>query len=90
MKPLLLALAILAAASSAQAQETDALAAAIAEQTAAAAQRREAEARELAARRQRMIDECVENHGYEDDCVRQADVELRAEGARVIHLRAPR
>ncbi|HYR32833.1 MAG TPA: hypothetical protein VEQ87_00950 [Burkholderiales bacterium] len=89
MKTLLLAFAILAAASAAQAQQTDALAASIAEQTAVAAQQREAEARALAERRQRMIDECIENHGYEDDCVRAADTELRAEGARVVHLRAP-
>jgi hypothetical protein len=51
--------------------------------------------RALADRRQRMIDECEQNHGSEVDCKRETDTELRAEGlqagARVIHLRpAPR
>ena len=59
---------------------------------AAAAQQREAaqaQAQALAERRQRMIDECVANHGYEEDCVREVDTELRAEGARIIHVRPP-
>jgi hypothetical protein len=83
MKPLLLAFAILAAASTARAQEMQT-------PPAPTAQEREAAARARAERRQRMIEECVANHGYEDDCVRAVDVELRAEGAQVIRLRPPR
>ena len=49
---------------------------------------------DAAERRQRMIDECEENHGSEVDCKREVDTELRAEGwqsgARVIRLRPPR
>ena len=60
-----------------------------AEVVAADQQRAAVEARALAERRQRMIDECVANHGYEDDCIREVDTELRAESSRVIHLRAP-
>jgi hypothetical protein len=57
----------------------------------AAAQARQAtDERAAAERRQRMIDECIANHGYEADCVRDVDTELRAESARLIHLRAPR
>ena len=45
----------------------------------------------LAERRQKMIEECEQNHGSEVDCERETDTELRAEGlqlgARVIHLR---
>ncbi len=41
-----------------------------------------------------MIEECIANHGSEDDCVRETDTELRAEGllggVRIVHLRAPR
>jgi hypothetical protein len=37
-------------------------------------------ARALAERRQEMIHECMENHGSEIDCTREADTELRAEG----------
>ena len=52
------------------------------------------EARALAERRQHMIEECIANHGSEDDCVRETDTELRAEGllgdVRVVHLRPPR
>jgi len=55
-----------------------------------AAARQAADERALAERRQRMIEECIANHGSEDDCVREVDTELRAEAARVIHLRAPR
>jgi hypothetical protein len=47
-------------------------------------------ARPLAERRERMIEECEDNHGSEIDCQREVDTELRAEGlqsgARVIHL----
>jgi hypothetical protein len=47
--------------------------------------------RALVERRQRMIDDCEQNHGSEIDCTRETDTELRAEGlqsgARVIHLR---
>ena len=42
-------------------------------------------------RRQKMIEDCEQNHGSEIDCTRETDTELRAEGlqagARVIHLR---
>ncbi|TMH23302.1 MAG: hypothetical protein E6H63_18215 [Betaproteobacteria bacterium] len=62
---------------------------ATAELAAAAQQREAAQAQALAERRQRMIDECVANHGYEEDCVREVDTELRAEGARIIHVRPP-
>jgi len=62
---------------------------ATAEFAAAAQQREAAQAQALAERRQRMIDECVANHGYEEDCVREVDTELRAEGARIIHVRPP-
>ena len=52
---------------------------------------RHADERALAERRQRMIDDCEQNHGSEIDCTRETDTELRAEGlqsgARVIHLR---
>jgi hypothetical protein len=51
-------------------------------------------ARALADRRQKMIDDCEQNHGSEMDCAREVDTELRAEGlqsgARVIHLSPPR
>jgi Spy/CpxP family protein refolding chaperone len=51
-------------------------------------------ARELDERRQKMMDECEQNHGSEKDCERETDTELRAEGrqsgARVIHLAPPR
>ena len=40
-------------------------------------------------RHQRMIDDCIANHGDEDNCVREADTKLRAENLRAIHLRAP-
>jgi hypothetical protein len=54
----------------------------------------QAAARALAERRQKMIDDCEQNHGSEIDCVREVDTELRAEalqsGARVIHLRPAR
>jgi hypothetical protein len=40
----------------------------------------QAAARALAERRQRMIDECIEDHGSELDCKRETDTELRAEG----------
>ena len=51
----------------------------------------QADERALAARRQEMIAECEQNHGSEVDCVRETDVELRAEGlrARVVHVRPP-
>ena len=88
MRRMLIPLFLLCAASGvARAQETIAVPAA----AVAAAEAREAvNERALAERRQRMIDECVANHGYEEDCVREVDTELRAEAARVIHLRAPR
>jgi hypothetical protein len=41
---------------------------------------RQAAARALAERRQRMIDDCQQNHGSEIDCQRETDTELRAEG----------
>jgi hypothetical protein len=54
----------------------------------------QAAARALAERRQKMIDECQQNFGSENDCTREVDTELRAEGlqagARVIHLRPAR
>lgn len=88
MKTLLLACVIGAAASAAYAQEAPTSPAPSAGHEHAAQ-----EARALVERRQRMIDDCVENHGYEDDCVREVDTELRAEamqtGARVIRLRPP-
>ena len=84
MRRLLIALFVLSAATGvARAQQV------IIVQPEAAA-RQAADERALAERRQRMIDECVANHGYEEDCVREVDTELRAEAARVIHLRAPR
>jgi len=54
-----------------------------------------AAARALAERRQKMIDDCEQNFGSENDCTREVDTELRAEGllqwgARVIHLRPAR
>ncbi len=46
--------------------------------------------RALAARRQKMIDDCERNHGSETDCERESDTELRAEvelaGGNIIHL----
>ncbi len=91
MKPTLIVLfALCAATSIARAEDVVVLPAATVEQPSADAQARQAEqARAAAERRQRMIDECIANHGYENDCVREVDTELRAEGARVIHLRAP-
>ena len=48
----------------------------------------------LAERRQKMIDDCEQNFGSEQDCTREVDTELRAEalqsGGRVIHLRPAR
>ena len=86
--------ALCAAASIARAQDIVVLPPAEAHELAAAAQAREdASARELAERRSRMIDECLANHGYEDDCAREVEIELRAEamqsGGRVIRLRPP-
>ena len=50
-----------------------------------------ADERALAKRRQKMIDECEQNHGSEIDCTRETDTELRAEGLRwggyIVHLR---
>jgi len=91
MKPTLIVLfALCAATSMARAEDVVVLPAATVEQPSADAQARQAEqARAAAERRQRMIDDCIANHGYELDCVREVDTELRAEGARVIHLRAP-
>jgi hypothetical protein len=91
MKPTLIVLfALCAATSIARAEEVVVLPAATVEQPSADAQARQAEqARAAAERRQRMIDECIAGHGYENDCVREVDTELRAEGARVIRLRAP-
>ena len=54
----------------------------------------QAAARALAERRQKMIDDCQQNFGSEEDCTREVDTELRAEalqsGGRVIHLRPAR
>ena len=54
----------------------------------------QAAARALAERRQKMIDDCEQNFGSENDCTREVDTELRAEalqsGGRVIHLRPAR
>src|SRR2546428_11345354 len=54
----------------------------------------QAAARDLAERRQKMIDDCEQNFGSEADCTREVDTELRAEalqsGGRVIHLRPAR
>ena len=54
----------------------------------------QAAARALAERRQKMIDDCEQNFGSENDCTREVDTELRAEGlqsgARVIHRRPAR
>jgi len=54
----------------------------------------QAAARALAERRQKMIDDCEQNFGSEEDCTREMDTELRAEalqsGGRVIHLRPAR
>ena len=87
----LIALLALCGMSAAHADDAYVLPDAAAVEIVAADQQRAAvEARALAERRQRMIDRCVANHGYEEDCVREVDTELRAEGSRVIHLRAPR
>ena len=54
----------------------------------------QAAARALAERRQKMIEDCMQNFGSEADCTREVDTELRAEGlqsgSRVIHLRPAR
>lgn len=59
--------------------------------SAAERDRQDDEERHLAERRQKMIDDCEQNHGGEVDCERETDTELRAEGlrlgARIIHLR---
>jgi hypothetical protein len=59
-----------------------------------AAREEQAAARDLAERRQKMIDDCEQNFGSEIDCTREVDTELRAEGlqsgVRVIHLRPAR
>jgi hypothetical protein len=56
-------------------------------------QREQAADRALAERRQKMIEECEQNHGSEMDCEREADTELRAEGlqsgVRAIRIRPP-
>jgi len=58
------------------------------------AREEEAAARALAERRQKMIEDCEQNFGSEEDCTREVDTELRAEalqsGGRVIHLRPAR
>jgi len=95
MKRMLIALfALCAATGVARAQQViviqpDAAAAARQALDERVAAERAADERAAAERRQRMIDRCIANHGYEEDCVREVDTELRAEGARVIHLRAP-
>jgi len=57
-------------------------------------EREEQAARDLDERRQKMIDDCEQNFGSEEDCTREVDTELRAEalqsGGRVIHLRPAR
>src|SRR5260221_10030250 len=59
---------------------------------AAAERDRQDDERALADRRQKMIEECQQNHGDEVDCERETDTDLRAEGMRVgapvIHLRS--
>jgi hypothetical protein len=86
----LIALLALCGTSAAHADDVYVLPAPAAAEVVAADQQRAAvEARALAERRSRMIDRCVANHGYEEDCIREVDTELRAEGSRVVHLRAP-
>ena len=53
--------------------------------------REQADARALAERRQKMIEECEQNHGSPEDCRREVDTELRAEGlqSRRRVIRAP-
>jgi hypothetical protein len=86
------ALLLCAFIGTARAQEYDPAAATLASPPVSAAERdRQDVERALAERRQKMIDECEQNHGSEIDCERETDTELRAEGlqagARVIHLR---
>jgi hypothetical protein len=88
------ALLLCAFIGAARAQEYDpppATASAASPSAADAERERQADERALAERRQRMIDDCEQNHGSEIDCTRETDTELRAEGlqsgARVIHLR---
>ena len=93
MKTLILALSLAAALSgTARAQEYSVTPPSIEPPAPSAAERdRQADERALAERRQKMIEDCEQNHGSEIDCVRETDTELRAEGlqagARVIHLR---
>jgi hypothetical protein len=86
------ALLLCAFIGAARAQEYMSPSPTLASPPAAVAEREQsADERALAERRQKMIDDCEQNHGSEIDCTRETDTELRAEGlqagARVIHLR---
>jgi hypothetical protein len=89
------ALLLCAFIGTARAQEYTSPSPALASPPTAVAERTEqsADERALAERRQKMIEDCEQNHGSEIDCVRETDTELRAEGlqagARVMHLRPP-
>jgi len=98
MKPVLILLALLALAgfsalsAAARADDTFLLPAFADVQLSTASQGRQAQEERdhaLAERRQRMIEECVANHGYEQDCVREVDTELRAERLDPVHVRGP-
>jgi len=95
MKTLILTLSLAAALSgTARAQDYDPSTATLARPAISDAERdRQADERALAERRQKMIEDCEQNHGSEIDCVRETDTELRAEGlqagARVMRLRPP-
>jgi len=43
------------------------------------AREEQAAARAFDERRQKMVEDCEDNHGYEIDCKREADTEMRAE-----------
>ena len=77
------ALLFCAFAATVRAQEAQPQAAAMAAPSVSAEERdAQADERALAERRQKMIDECEQNHGSEIDCTRETDTELRAEGPR--------
>ena len=96
MKTLILAFSLAAAvAGAARAQESEPPPAPMDAPSLSPAERdRLDDQRVFAERRQRMLDDCEQNHGSEADCERETDTELRAEGlqsgARVIHLRPAR
>ena len=75
-----LALCALVAAAHAQEPAEPVTRALILLPSAQAQAREEADARALDARRRQMIDECEDNHGSQEDCEREVDTELRAEG----------